>query len=314
MGLSLAETGAGVAQTEVVPAEHTPREGRLVRGVREEREGPTAAGLVGFLSVAAVVCAAVVIRRGDLKSSRLGVRREGLAAIGPLALFVAAVCLWTVWAAGGVAAGAVTGGGAGSSGELRAHGIGALCAYGVGLLAAALLWVWARGDAVKVTARPRWSDAALGLGFLLLALPLVIVVGAVTQWLWVAFGGEPPGPTAHATLNMLFDDEAGAWGSWGWVTVAAAALGAPILEEIIYRGLLQGAMVSAMKSPWLGIIATSAVFALAHAAAAPPFALPTLFVLGLALGAAMERSGRLGVCIAMHAGFNVVNLVAAGLG
>lgn len=314
MGLSLAETGAGVAQTGVVPAEHAPREGRLERGVREEREGPTTAGLVGFLSVAAVVCAAVVIRRGDLRSSRLGVRREGLAAIGPLVLFVAAVGLWAVWAAGGVAAGAMAGGGEGSPRDLRAHGIGAVGAYGVGLLAAALLWVRARPAASKVTAWPRWSDAALGVGFLLLALPLVIVVGAVSQWLWLAFGGATPGPTAHATLNLLFEGEPGPRGVWWWVTVAAAALAAPILEEIVYRGLLQGAMVSAMRSPWAGIIATSAVFALAHAAAAPPFALPTLFVLGLALGAAMERTGRLGVCIVMHAGFNVVNLVAAGLG
>ncbi len=55
------------------------------------------------------------------------------------------------------------------------------------------------------------------------------------------------------------------------------------------------------------------LFALAHASVAAPHALPTLFVLSLGFGLALERTGKLWVSVLMHAGFNAMNVwMAAG--
>ena len=89
----------------------------------------------------------------------------------------------------------------------------------------------------------------------------------------------------------------------------------PIIEETMYRFLLQGAIVRAVGRAWLGIVLTSGVFAAAHIGAVPRetlgVVLPTLFVLGLALGIAMQRTGKLSVPIVMHALFNALNVALA---
>lgn len=283
--------------------------------------GPSEAALVGFLAAAAAVTVLVLVRRGDLRSAALRAREPGLRVLTGAQLLAGAATVWLAWALGGSLgrlvvvgrAGADANGGAAAL-TLREHGAIALCAYAAGLGAAAALWWATRDRAPGVSARPRWTDAPFGVGALLLALPAVIVTGAVSQWAWVAMGGAPPEGAAHTTLALLFEKGEPIGNVWWWVAVAGAAVGAPLLEELIYRGLLQGAAVRAFGRPWAAIVLTSAVFTVVHLGAAPPYALPTLFVLGVALGVAMERTGRLGVCVAMHAGFNIVNLAAAWLG
>lgn len=281
--------------------------------------GPSEAALVGFLAAAAAVTVLVLVRRGDLRSVALRAREPRLRVLTGAQLLAGAASVWLAWALGGSIGRAIVVGKPGASAgagalTLREHGAIALCAYAAGLGAAAALWWATRDRAPAVSARPRWTDAPLGVGALLLALPAVVVTGAVSQWAWVAMGGAPPEGAAHTTLALLFERGEPIGNIWWWVAVASAAVGAPLLEEIIYRGLLQGAAVRAIGRPWAAIVLTSAVFTVVHLGAAPPYALPTLFVLGVALGVAMERTGRLGVCVAMHAGFNIVNLAAAWLG
>lgn len=83
---------------------------------------------------------------------------------------------------------------------------------------------------------------------------------------------------------------------------------APVLEEIIFRGLLQTSLLSASPPPrrWSVIVIASAWFALAHGQ--PWQVLPPLFVLGLVLGWLYERTGNLLPCIVLHAVFNAINV------
>jgi membrane protease YdiL (CAAX protease family) len=88
-------------------------------------------------------------------------------------------------------------------------------------------------------------------------------------------------------------------------------IAAPVLEEVLYRGLLQDAIRRATGRPWISITVTSLVFMMMHASIADWHALPPLFVLSLGLGWAYERTGRLATPIIMHAGFNLANLAVA---
>ncbi len=86
---------------------------------------------------------------------------------------------------------------------------------------------------------------------------------------------------------------------------------APLLEEVMYRGLVQQVLRQLGVRPWPAIVLTSAAFAAMHWSIASPHALVPLFVLSLGFGWAYERSGRLLAPFVMHALFNLGNLLLA---
>jgi membrane protease YdiL (CAAX protease family) len=92
------------------------------------------------------------------------------------------------------------------------------------------------------------------------------------------------------------------------LVIAMAVVMAPLLEEMLFRGLLQSVIRSYVNRPWLAIAITSALFALVHADA-PHW--PALFVLAMGLGYAYERSGSLFQSIFMHAFFNGMVIAAS---
>ncbi len=108
--------------------------------------------------------------------------------------------------------------------------------------------------------------------------------------------------------------------------IAAAALGAPLQEELLFRGILQTFFVSvflrmlrgpeyisidsdmlqhaSISARWMGIMAAAGLFALMHL---PNWQhVPALFVLGLYLGYFYERYGNLLIPIFVHCMFNIV--------
>ncbi len=90
--------------------------------------------------------------------------------------------------------------------------------------------------------------------------------------------------------------------------VLAAAGGvilAPLVEEIIFRGLLQR-LVSRTWGPWPGIVVSALVFGLAHS---EPWFLFGLIGVGLLLGFLFEATHSLSACWAAHALHNAVSLV-----
>jgi len=107
-----------------------------------------------------------------------------------------------------------------------------------------------------------------------------------------------------------------------------AVLMAPILEELLFRGMLQTMLRSLIQSHrrqeaaqaipggnwwgavgvWLSIAAGAALFAIAHANTGH---WPALFILGVCLGYAYEKSGSLLRPIFIHSIFNTIMVISA---
>jgi len=94
-------------------------------------------------------------------------------------------------------------------------------------------------------------------------------------------------------------------GIWLVVLVAVVAVGAPLVEEIIYRGMIQQTLQSRVDDV-LAVVLSALFFALIHL---QPVEIPGLFVFGLVAGACFMRTGRLGMSIMVHVAFNATGLL-----
>ena len=89
--------------------------------------------------------------------------------------------------------------------------------------------------------------------------------------------------------------------------VLMVCVGAPIVEEIVYRGMLQGSFAARVDQK-VALLAAATWFAVIHFR---PVEYPGLFVFGLVAGACFLATGRLGTAIVTHAAFNVTGLLLA---
>jgi membrane protease YdiL (CAAX protease family) len=80
--------------------------------------------------------------------------------------------------------------------------------------------------------------------------------------------------------------------------VFLALVGAPIVEEIAFRGLLFGGLLKAGFAPWLTVVISAALFAGFHF---EPARLPILFAVGVVLGLLRLVSGGIVTPIIAHA-------------
>lgn len=96
----------------------------------------------------------------------------------------------------------------------------------------------------------------------------------------------------------------------GWaVLFVLVGIGAPVVEEIFYRGLLQPVLIQRL-GPAPGIAVAALLFGAAHQ---QPLQFPALAVFGAILGWLAWRSGRLGPSIVAHVTFNLLTLVQLAL-
>lgn len=138
-----------------------------------------------------------------------------------------------------------------------------------------------------------------------------IPVGVVTQLALV--------PALYVPLQRVWpdtfdDDEIAARAqdlvdrAGGWLTVLLAVVvvaGAPLVEEVVYRGLLQRSAATAV-GPAFGLVSTSLFFSIVHFS---PVEYPGLFLAGLVFGAGVLLTGRIGSAIVTHAAFNATGLI-----
>jgi membrane protease YdiL (CAAX protease family) len=147
----------------------------------------------------------------------------------------------------------------------------------------------------------RWVDLAglpIGIASQLLLVPLIYWP---LQRIWPdAFSSDE----IEQRARELWDK---AHGGWIVVLVLVVALGAPIIEELVYRGLILQALQSRLND-WLALIISAAWFALIHL---QPVELPGLFAFALVLGICFQRTGRLGMSVMAHIGFNAAGLLLA---
>jgi uncharacterized protein len=87
--------------------------------------------------------------------------------------------------------------------------------------------------------------------------------------------------------------------------VLIVGIGAPIVEEIFYRGLLQRAIANRF-GVWPGIVGSALIFGASHF---QTLQLPALVLLGVVLGYVTHRTGRLGPAIFAHVVFNMATVI-----
>ena len=90
------------------------------------------------------------------------------------------------------------------------------------------------------------------------------------------------------------------------VLIVLLAVGAPIVEELFFRGLFLRALLYRLPVP-LAILISGLAFALAHFEA---LQFPGLAVFGLVLGWLAWRTNRLAPGIAAHSAFNAAAVAA----
>jgi CAAX protease family protein len=161
-----------------------------------------------------------------------------------------------------------------------------LIAATVGLVATK---VRGNGPVIDLRLKFGWRDIGIGIGCGVAGLVLTIPLGV----LWAYVVGED---RASSAVGEVFNDQR--------MPIALAILVfldvwllAPICEEILFRGLLWGAMERREWNRWIILGVTTVVFALAHF---EWIRAPLLLFIGLPIGVARMLSGRLAASVIVH--------------
>lgn len=187
---------------------------------------------------------------------------------------------------------------------LREHPVIASAVLGALIYGAFLLVVY-----LRIVRRPGvgWS----GLGFrrpplLPLALTPLIAIGqlvalAATNAVVISLiGGEIENPQVAAITGQ----QGFSWLNFGLMLLLAGAI-APLVEEVLFRGLLYGWLRSHLSAA-PAVITSAAIFSALHVI---PVLLPAIFVIGVVLAIAYEYSDSLWIPILLHAMQNSVVVV-----
>lgn len=117
----------------------------------------------------------------------------------------------------------------------------------------------------------------------------------------------------HANLGHEAQQLSGHGLGVGFVVFAlCAGIGAPIAEELFFRGLVQPALQRRIGGI-AGLAVTAVVFGLVHLGANPIEAIPPLIFFGFIVGTMAWRTGRLGPGIVAHITFNGITVVVLAL-
>jgi hypothetical protein len=173
----------------------------------------------------------------------------------------------------------------------------------IGLLGGVILFsrIWGSGDLQRDMGLSfKWWDfllgAAAGIGTQLVLIPL----------LYLPF--EHADRTLKHRLSAPAKTETAAvHGTWQTaVLILFLAVGAPIVEELFFRGLLLRSLTRWL-GPVIGISGSAVLFGLAHFEA---LQLAGLILFGVILGVLAYRTGRLGAGMAAHCAFNAVTVLS----
>lgn len=250
-----------------------------------------------------------VIRPGSF--TRNGVREVGQHPAW--AWFLAAFLMFAAQALGGSLGLAMFAGGGStatiSTLPLRIQALVNLSGYAPSIAAGVLLVGLLRERTSAASGlRLSWRDAGWGLLSFLAAYPIVALVSQGATVVYSRMNGTPPDSMAHSGLQTMIEHSSD---PWSWALMACAVVGAPIVEELVFRVFLQSAALRLTKSPWLAVGLTSIAFMSIHWSVMPWYGLVTIFALSVSMGVAYERTKRLGVPIAIHVAFNALNVALA---
>ncbi|MDH3299591.1 MAG: CPBP family intramembrane metalloprotease [Acidimicrobiia bacterium] len=156
----------------------------------------------------------------------------------------------------------------------------------------------------RIAAKPR--DLGIGVGIAALGLVGAGVAGIVTTRL-VGLTDEA------AADNTQFLREASGT-PWLAAILFAAVIGAPITEELFFRGLTLRAVEKRLGSTW-AVVLSAVIFTLPHFTSpdlrGTAVLFSSIFVVGLILGAITVKTERIAAAIVAHMIFNGVGAAAA---
>lgn len=92
--------------------------------------------------------------------------------------------------------------------------------------------------------------------------------------------------------------------------IGLVAVGAPIVEELFFRGMLQRPLLAAARTDlhrWVVVVGVAVIFGAIHFR---PVEFPGLFAIGLVFGLCAWRTNRLGMAILAHVAFNATGLLS----
>jgi uncharacterized protein len=107
----------------------------------------------------------------------------------------------------------------------------------------------------------------------------------------------------EARARDLFDKT---HGGWRVVIILIVVVGAPLVEELLYRGLILRALDGRINDI-AAVVISAAWFALAHFQG---IEFPGLFAFGVVLAVCKQRTSRLGMGVLAHAAFNATTVAA----
>jgi len=150
------------------------------------------------------------------------------------------------------------------------------------------------------------KDFFMGFVNLLAAWPIMMAAITMTMFIAELIWGAEYEMQQHQQLELITEYTQL---PLRIMIVFVAVVIAPLLEEMLFRGFIQTAIRSFFNirnSAWPAIAASSVFFAIMHA---DPGHWPTLFVLGVCLGYAYEKSGSLFRAIFIHSFFNATSII-----
>ena len=144
------------------------------------------------------------------------------------------------------------------------------------------------------------SDIGLGLGLFVAGLIAATMVGLLVVRLL-------DDELSSAAIDVARDSTDDRLTIWLYLFAFLGATFVPLVEELVYRGLLWSALEKRGVRPIWILVITSALFAFVHLELTRT---PVLFVLGLALGAGRLYTGRIGASIVTHVLINAIAMTA----
>jgi membrane protease YdiL (CAAX protease family) len=164
-----------------------------------------------------------------------------------------------------------------------------------------------------LNARSIHKDFFVAFVNLLTVWPLMMAAITLTMLIGKLVFGPDYEISQHEQLEMI-----SVYPQWQLriLVFIVAVVMAPILEEMIFRGLFQTVIRSLLETrssglkgryhAWIAIFISSGLFSMVHGNV-PHW--PALFILGVCLGYAYEKSGSLFRPIFIHAFFNAITII-----
>lgn len=152
-----------------------------------------------------------------------------------------------------------------------------------------------RGNGPRADLSIHWTWRGVGVGLLFGVAGLLVTIPASVLWLSIV------GDDVTSAAGDVFGDLRGTWAG-ALLVFAVVVVVAPVCEEILFRGLLWGA-VAQRWGRWAALGVTTVVFAVAHLEWQRA---PLLLIIGLPIGLARLYGGTLIASMVAHAVANLL--------